>query len=72
MGADRDLVEPEGVNAASDQGIRERPGGGDPVPGGAPERAEEQQRPEPSGHLLGSPADPDMPQAYGSEPVGNQ
>ena len=67
---ERDLVEPEGVNAGSDEAMRDQPVGGDPVAGGAPERAEEQQRPEPAAGLLGPPY-PDDSQAYGSEAVGN-
>ena len=38
----RDLVEPEGVNAASREIVDERAGGGDVTSGGAPERAQDQ------------------------------
>lgn len=64
---DRDLVEPEGVNAGPRDG-----GDGDPVPGGAPERAEEQQRPRPVGEALGAPPQPDTAPVYGSEAAGSQ
>lgn len=68
---DRDLVEPEGINAGSDDAMRDAGGAGDPVPGGLPERAEEQQRPEPADGVLGAPPDPDTSQAYGSEAAGS-
>jgi hypothetical protein len=38
----KDLVEPEGVNAASRELIEAHPGGRDVTSGGAPERAREQ------------------------------
>lgn len=67
---ERDLVEPEGVNAGSDEAMRDDPGTGDPVPGGAPGRAAEQQEPEPADAVLGAPPEPagDTDEVYGSEP----
>lgn len=65
---ERDLIEPEGVNAGSGEAMRDTGGSGDPVPGGDPARAEEQDRPEPAGELVGPPPDDDSAQAYGSQP----
>lgn len=67
---ERDLVEPEGVNAGSDEAIRDDPAAGDPVPGGAPERAAAQERPEPADQVLGAPPEPaeNTDEVYGSTP----
>jgi hypothetical protein len=68
-GGERDLVEPEGVNAGSG----DRPPEGDAAglevrSGGAPEKADEQSQPPPASELIGPPhADDEAP---GSEPAG--
>jgi hypothetical protein len=61
----RDLVEPEGVNAESDEGMRDAPPPGDPVPGGDPAAA---PAPEPAGDVLGAPPEGDAEGVHGSEP----
>lgn len=55
---ERDLVEPEGVNAGSDESMRDAGSSGDPVPGGDPAAAAGQERPEPAGEILGAPPEP--------------
>ena len=53
-----DLVEPEGVNAASRE-ITEESGGGDVTSGGAPERAQDQiSEQHRSEEMAGTPGDP--------------
>ncbi len=70
---ERDLVEPEGVNAGSDRAMRDPGGGGDPaqggdpVAGGDPAKAPEQEPPAPAEALVGQP-DLDTDEAYGSLP----
>jgi hypothetical protein len=66
----RDLVEPEGVNAASVDALREDDGSGDPVAGGDAAAAAGQERPEPADDVLGAPPDPaeNTDGVYGSEP----
>lgn len=66
----RDLVEPEGVNAESDEAMRDAGGSGDPVPGGHPEDAREQEAPEPADAVLGAPPDPaeNTDEVFGSAP----
>ena len=56
-----DLVEPEGVNAASREVADEHPsGGGDVTWGGAPERAREQMaEPHPPEEMVGTSGDQD-------------
>lgn len=66
----RDLVEPEGVNAESDEAMRDAPPPGDPVPGGDPDAAPDQERPEPADRLTGPPPEPaqESSDVHGSEP----
>lgn len=66
----RDLVEPEGVNAASAEAMADDPPGGDPVPGGDPGRAAGQGAPDPAGELVGPPPEPagNTDGVYGSSP----
>jgi hypothetical protein len=66
----RDLVEPEGVNAESDEAMRDAGGSGDPVPGGDAAAGPAQERPEPTGGALGAPPDPaqNTDEVFGSGP----
>lgn len=68
---ERDLVEPEGVNAESDEAMRDAGGSGDPVAGGDPARAADQEKPEPAGDALGAPPEPaeDTDEVFGSRPA---
>ncbi|HEV7657731.1 MAG TPA: hypothetical protein VGP36_23775 [Mycobacteriales bacterium] len=60
---ERDLVEPEGVNAESD----EDPPWEDPRPGGHPEQGP--RAAEPAGEALGAPPDGDADEVFGTEPA---
>jgi hypothetical protein len=65
-----DLVEPEGVNAGSDEALRDASPAGDPVPGGNPADGPDQEAPPPAGRLTGPPPDPaeSTGEVYGSQP----
>jgi hypothetical protein len=65
--SESDLVEPEGVNAGSAEAMEDRPRAGDPVPGGDPAAAPEQQPPD---TLVGPPPEPagNADDVYGSSP----
>ena len=60
------LVEPEGVNAGSDDAMRDAEPHGDPVPGGDPDAVTYDA--EPAGDVLGAPPEGDSDDVYGSEP----
>ena len=53
--SERDLVEPEGVNAGSAAAMEDDPTPGDPVPGGDPAAPDRQ---EPAAELPGPPPEP--------------
>ena len=65
----RDLVEPEGVNAASDEAMADAPPAGDPVPGGDPVGVADPEKPEVD-HVLGAPPEPaqNTDEVFGSQP----
>ncbi len=66
----RDLVEPEGVNAASEQAMTDAPPTGDPVSGGGdPAGAPDPERPDVD-HLIGPPPEPaeNADEVFGSVP----
>ena len=65
----RDLVEPEGVNAGSDEAMADRPAAGDPVPGGYPTGAPDPEKPEVD-RTLGDPPEPaqNTDEVFGSQP----
>ena len=67
---ERDLVEPEGVNAESAEALGDGGGAGDPVPGGDPARADECKGPRPATELPGPPPEPagDTDEVYGTRP----
>jgi hypothetical protein len=69
---ERDLVEPEGVNAESGEAQRDAGGFGDVVGGGDAAGAERQERPEPATELPGPPPEPagSTDEVYGSQPPG--
>ena len=60
-------MEPEGVNAGSDEAMRDAGGSGDPVPGGDPAQAPDS---DPAGTVLGAPPEPagNADDVYGSGP----
>lgn len=68
--SERDLVEPEGVNAGSAEALSDSGGARDPVPGGDPARAGERERPRPANELPGPPPEPagDTDEVYGTRP----
>jgi hypothetical protein len=65
-----DLVEPEGVNAGSDDAMRDAPPTGDPVPGGDPAAAPREDAGRPAEDVLGAPPEDDADDVYGSRPAG--
>lgn len=62
------LIEPEGVNAESDDAMRDAEPTGDPVPGGDPDAVSYDA--EPAADALGAPPEGDADDVYGSRPGG--
>ena len=62
------LVEPEGVNAESDDAMEDVDPTGDPVPGGDPAAVSYDLDPDPAADALGAPPEGDSDDVYGSEP----
>jgi hypothetical protein len=62
------LVEPEGVNAGSDEAMRDAEPHGDRVHGGDPGAVSYEA--EPADDVLGAPPEGDSDDVYGSRPAG--